>query len=124
MKQYALALLATLSALPALAASKMSTFNREVRWRMARSDMATLDIQGALIVAGVIIAAVVGVQVIAALAGTWFEGIANLTGAFDTATTGDATADSLLPIFRLLIALAGVFALVGAALLAVRIRNR
>lgn len=88
------------------------------------ADEADLNIGAALTIAGIIIGAVVGVQVIAALAGTWFTAIGDLSNTFDTADVNDTTANSLLPIFRLLVALGGVFAIVGAALLAVNLTRR
>jgi hypothetical protein len=95
-----------------------------LRYSANRNDAGQFDIRSALVLAGAIIGAVVGAQVIAALAPTWFAAVADLAGTFDNTTTNDSTADSLLPIFRLLVALAGVFAIVGAALLVARFRSK
>lgn len=84
-----------------------------------------INLGGVLGIAGVIIGAVVSIILIAALLPTFLDAVSDVTGAFNDAntTTGDDTADSLLPIFGLLVAFAGLFAIVGLVFLAVRLRR-
>lgn len=71
----------------------------------------------------VVILGILVLLVLAALAPTYLTAVADLVDALESGTTNNTTADSLLPVFGLLIALGGVFALVGYAFLAYRRRN-
>lgn len=82
-----------------------------------------LNLNFALTIVAVIIGAVVGLFILAALAPMFFTAIADLVGAFNDGTTNSTAADSLLPVFGLLVAFAGVFALVGLAIYVVKIRK-
>lgn len=86
---------------------------------------AELNINFGLTIIGVIIAAVVAIAIVAALFPTYMTSLASLGDTFNdpNTTTGDATADTLLPIFGLLIAFAGLFAIVGIVLLAVKLKK-
>lgn len=61
----------------------------------------------------VIIVAVVGMRVIAALFPTYSGSVSNISENFTTADWGDTTANSISPIFALVVALVGLIALVG-----------
>lgn len=77
-------------------------------------------------ITGVLSAVLIGIVlllVLAALAPSFLTAIADLVGALESGTTNNTTADTLLPIFGLLIALGGVFALVAYAFLAYRRRS-
>lgn len=77
-------------------------------------------------ITGILTTVVVGIVVLlilAALAPTFITAIADLVGALEAGTTNNTTADSLLPVFGLLIALGGVFALVAYAFIAYRRRS-
>lgn len=84
-----------------------------------------LNTSALLSIVTVIIGAVVGISLIAALAPTYMTALGDFVGVFNDAntTTGDATADTLLPVFALLMAFAGLFALVGIGIVAVRLRK-
>ena len=71
----------------------------------------------------VVILGIVILLILAALAPTYITAIADLVQAMESGTTNNTTADSLLPVFGLLVALGGVFALVGYAFLAYRRRS-
>lgn len=71
----------------------------------------------------VVIVGIVILLILAALAPTYLTAIADLVGALENGDTNNTTANSLLPVFGLLIALGGVFALVGFAFLAYKRRN-
>lgn len=71
----------------------------------------------------VVITGIVILLIIAALAPTFLRAVADLVTALEGGTTNNTTADSLLPVFGLLVALGGVFALVGYAFLAYRRRK-
>ncbi len=94
--------------------------------QFAGDARAQLNVQSALGIAAGVITAVVAVVVVAALAPTYFTELASLTGTFNdvNTTTGDTTADGLLPIFGLLIAFGGLFAIVGLALVIVKVARR
>lgn len=91
----------------------------------SRDVAGALQISQGLGIAGAIIGAVVGISILAALIPTWFGSLAsigeNLTD--PGTTTGNTDADALLPVFGLLIAFAGIFAIVGLVVAVVRMRR-
>lgn len=91
----------------------------------AKDEDGTLSTQGALVIVAVVIGAVVGLSVLAALLPTFFGSLGDIGGVFsdENTTTGNADADALLPVFGLLIAFAGLFAIVGLALLVVKVKS-
>lgn len=93
--------------------------------RFGRDQRGLINLGSVLSIAGIIIGAVVAVILIAALIPTYLGGIADVVGVFNdnNTTTGDTTADSLLTVFGLLIAFAGLFAIVGLVFLAVRLKR-
>lgn len=77
-------------------------------------------------ITGILTVVVVGIVVLlilAALAPTFITAVADLVFALESGSTNNTTADTLLPVFGLLIALGGVFAIVGYAFLAYRRRK-
>lgn len=101
--------------------------NRARRWmsRFAADRAGAINTGALLAIVTVIIGAVVGLSLIAALAPTYMSSLASFVGVFTdaNATTGDATADALLPVFGLLMAFVGLFAIVGLGIIAVRLRK-
>lgn len=89
------------------------------------STEANLNLSFGLTIVGVIIAAVVAIAIIAALFPTYMGSLADITGAFNdpNTTTGDSTADTLLPVFALLVAFGGLFAIVGLVLLSIKLKK-
>lgn len=77
----------------------------------------------ALTVAGVIIGAVVAIVLIATLYPTYGGAVANLTENVTATDLGDSTANSLRPIFALIISLAGLFAIVGLVFLGMKLKK-
>lgn len=94
--------------------------------KFARSTEAELSLNFGLAVIGTIIGAVVAIAIVAALFPTYMGSLASLGDTFNdpNTTTGDATADTLLPVFGLLIAFGGLFAIVGIVLLAIKLKNK
>jgi hypothetical protein len=90
-----------------------------------QEEHGTLSTQGALVIVAVVIGAVVGLSVLAALLPTFFTSLGDIGAVFTdpSTTTGNTDADALLPVFGLLIAFAGLFAIVGLALLVVKVKN-
>lgn len=80
--------------------------------------------KGALVLVAVIIGAVVVIQIVAALFPTFFNSVAAINENLTTTSTGDDTADSLLPIFRILVGLGALFGIIGIVLAAIAIKNR
>lgn len=76
---------------------------------------------GALGIVGVIVGAIVAVLIVAALFPQFMSALSGINGNLNdpNTTTGDATADSLIPVFSLVIGLAGLFGIVGIILAAV-----
>lgn len=72
---------------------------------------------------GTVVVGIVVLLVLAALAPSYLTAVADLVGALEGGTTNNTTADSLLPVFGLLIALGGVFALIAYAFIAYRRRK-
>lgn len=93
--------------------------------KLATDERAELNITFGLTIIGVIIGAVVAIAIVAALFPTYMTSLSDLGTAFNdpNTTTGDDSADALLPIFGLLIAFAGLFAIVGIVLLAVKLKK-
>lgn len=84
-----------------------------------------MSIGSAITIAGVIVSAVVGLAVLAALAPTWFNSTGDLAENFSTADVGDSTANSIAnDIFPLIIALLGVFAIAGLAFAVMKLGKR
>ena len=90
-----------------------------------RAHMAgAISVQSAITIAGLIVTAVVALNVLAALAPTWFDSTGDLAENFSTADVGDATANSIAnDVFPLIIALLGVFAIAGLAFLVFKLRK-
>lgn len=98
--------------------------NGRLKFRKASRtpDGANIDVGHALglavLVAVIIVGAVVALQVLASLFPVYSGAVSNLSSNMSTANWGNATANSLGPIFGLLISLAGIFAVLGLAFLA------
>lgn len=90
-----------------------------------KEDTGILNVNFALSIVGVFIVAVVGMAVLAALMPTYFSSLAGVGDTFTDAntTTGNSDADALLPIFGLLVAFAGLFAIVGLVIVVVRLKK-
>lgn len=78
----------------------------------------------ALTVTVVVVGAIVGLIVLATLFPTYGSSVKNLSTNFTAQDWGNATADSLGPIFGLLISLAGMFAIVGLVFLIVKLADK
>lgn len=78
----------------------------------------------ALTVTVVVVGAIVGLIVLATLFPTYGGSVKNLSTNFTNQDWGNATANSLGPIFGLLISLAGMFAIVGLVFLIVKLTDR
>jgi len=90
--------------------------------RLAQDDEAIVSLGHvgafALSIAAVIIAAVVALIILSTLFPTYGGAVKNLSNNVTTQDWGNSTANSLGPIFGLLIALGGLFAIVGLAFVA------
>jgi hypothetical protein len=78
----------------------------------------------ALSIVGIILAAVIGLQVINSLFPTYASAVHGIADSFNNTTWGNGTANVISPIFGLLAALAGLIAIVGLVLLAVNLYKR
>ena len=88
-------------------------------------DDALLNLGSVLTTAAVIIGAVVALIIVAALLPTYLGSVEDVVDTFNASTTstGDATADSLLGTFGLIVAFAGLFAIVALVFLAIRLKK-
>lgn len=93
---------------------------------LKNNDSAALSNIGvmALTVVGVIIGAVVSLLILAELMPTYSGAVANISDNFTSADWGDQTANSISPIFGLVVSLGGLFAIVGLAFVAFRLSRR
>lgn len=93
---------------------------------LATDDSANLAGIGAsaLMVVGIVLGAVVSLLILAELMPTYSSAVGNISENFTTADWGDATANSISPIFGLVVAIGGLFAIVGLAFLAYRFSRR
>lgn len=91
----------------------------------AQDERGMLETGKALAIVGVVIGAVVTALVLAAVAPEFFGAVADLNAVFtnESTTTGDATADSLLSVFPIIIGITGLFAIAGLAIVAFRLRG-
>jgi hypothetical protein len=71
----------------------------------------------------IIVGAVVGLIVLSTLFPTYSGAVANLSENVTTADWGNETANALGPVFGLLIALGGLFAIIGLAFLAYKLKR-
>lgn len=96
------------------------------RRTIADDDAGSLSMTGGLTIVGVIIGAVVSIAILAALAPTYFASLGDIGAVFTDAntTTGNDDADALLPVFGLLVAFGGLFAIVGLVLLGIKLKNQ
>lgn len=97
-----------------------------VKRRFTADKEGALNTGAALTIVAVVIGAVVGLSVLAALLPTFFGSLSDIGAVFSdgNTTTGNDDADALLPVFGLLIAFGGLFAIVGLALLVVSIKKK
>lgn len=89
------------------------------------ADGGFLEASGLLAIVIVIIVAVVALALLSALSPTFLQSVAGIVNVFSSGnyTTGDATADNVMPVFGTLIAFLGLFALVGLVFAAVQLRR-
>lgn len=97
----------------------------EAHARYAQCQSGVINIGALLSIIVIIVVAVAGMGILASLAPQYMSSLADFVGVFNdvNSTTGDDTADTLLPTFGLLIAFAGLFALVGLGILVVKLRR-
>lgn len=74
-------------------------------------------------VVSAVVLAIVVLLVLAALADDFITAVADVVFAVEGGTTNNTTADALLPVFGLLIALAGIFAIVALVMRATHLRG-
>jgi hypothetical protein len=86
-------------------------------------EAAVIELGPLLSTAAIIVGAVVAIILVAALLPTYLGAITDASDALENGTTGNDTADSLLPIFGLLVAFGGLFAIVGLIFLAIRLKK-
>ena len=70
-----------------------------------------------------IIIAVVGASILAALLPTYLASVGSVSENFTNGDVGNADVNTVLPVFGLFVAFAGVFAVIGLALLVFRARR-
>jgi hypothetical protein len=107
-------------------ATKLKAPHKNTRLRsLAASDGANLSSIGgfALTIAAVIVGAVVALILISTLFPTYSGAVKNLSSNVTTADWGNTTANALGPVFGLLISLGGLFAIVGLAFLAYKLKH-
>lgn len=107
----------------AMLARRLEAVNHPV---LKEDEAGALNLGVGLAIVGTIIGAVVAIALVAALAPTYFDSLADIGAVFTDAntTTGNEDADALLPVFGLLVAFGGLFAIVGLVLVAIAIKNR
>jgi hypothetical protein len=105
---------------------KVSAWIGEQRRRArAMRDAGQFDLSGIFKVVGVVLVAVVTVQVLGDLAGTFFDSLNDFVTVYtgNNTTTGHQTADELMPTLGLIAAIVGPLALLGLALVSMRFRR-
>lgn len=106
-------------------ASRAMLAHRPEAGSFQKAEEGSVGINMGLTIVGTIIGAVVAIALVAALAPQYFGSLADIGGVFTdpSTTTGNADADALLPVFGLLVAFGGLFAIVGLVLLSIKLRN-
>lgn len=110
-----------------LASPQESKAHSRRAMRTANADAGFVDLNHALLlglgIVGIIIGVVVGLQILAALFPTYTGSVANISTNMTSANWGNTTANSIGPVFGLVISLVGMFAVVGIVLLAFSLYN-
>lgn len=101
----------------------MAKANQSLQKKFGTDESGFINMGSITGILTVVIVGIVILLILAALAPTYLTAVADLVNALESGTTNNTTADSLLPVFGLLIALGGVFALVAYAFLAYRRRS-
>lgn len=91
--------------------------------QLRKNDDGALNLSGALTIVAVLIGAVVGLSVLAALLPTFLGSAGDVVSTLDNATIGNSDADALFPVFSLLAAFAAIFAIVGLVIVVVKLRK-
>lgn len=88
-------------------------------------DFANVNLGGLITVVfaivGVILAAVLGLKIIAALAPTYAASVSDIADVFNTTDWGDQTATDISPIFAMVVGIAGLLGLVGLVFLSLNV---
>lgn len=101
----------------------MAKANKALQRKFESNESGFINLGSITGILTVVIVGIVILLILAALAPTYLTAVADLVNALESGTTNNTAADSLLPVFGLLVALGGVFALVAFAFLAYRRRN-
>ena len=88
-----------------------------------KNENASLNISSLLFIAVIVIGAVVGMSILAALLPSFFTSTQSVVGTLSSATVGNTGANSLMPTFGLLAAFAAVFSIVGLIIYVVKVRK-
>lgn len=108
----------------AFASAALTRDRRMVAHQLVKDTAGNINMGAALTIAGLIVTAVVALNVLAALSPLWFSSTGSLAENFSTADVGDDTANSIANgVFPLIIALLGVFAIAGLAFLTFKLRK-
>ena len=91
--------------------------------RFFQDNAAALNMSLGLRILTVIITAVIGAAILAALLPTYLDSVGDVSENFTNGDVGNADVNAILPVFGLFVAFAGVFAIIGLALLVFRSRG-
>jgi hypothetical protein len=95
---------------------------------LRKNDAAAVEIgdvtKVAFTVVGLILGAIVSLIILAALFPSYSGAVGNLSENLSTSDWGDATANSIAPVFGLLVSLGGLFAVAGLAFAAYQLTKR
>lgn len=101
----------------------MAKANRAIQRNLSSDEHGFINLGSVTGILTTVIVGIVVLLILAALAPSYITAVADLVFALQDGTTNNTTADSLLPVFGLLVALGGVFALIGYAFLAYKRRK-
>jgi hypothetical protein len=109
-----------------LLAPARETKNEEASFVNDTDGSFSLNLNPVWVTLAIVLTAVISIVVLAALAPVYFDALASLVGVFTdpSTTTNDTTADALLPVFGIILAIGGLAAIVMLAVAAYRIQRK
>jgi mannose/fructose/N-acetylgalactosamine-specific phosphotransferase system component IID len=91
----------------------MRLFARSKMQEMKNDDRGLLSLGPVLAIVGVVLAVIIGILVLAALAPTFFQAVADITGALTDADLNNSLANTIAGIVAILVPLALLFVFVA-----------
>jgi len=107
---------------PSAARREAFQMSQELR-SIARDTNAFVSLAPVLAIVGVVLGVILAVLILAALAPTFFQAVADLTGAFVNADTNSTLANTILGIIAIIVPLVLIFGFIGLVVYVAKFRK-